>query len=90
MKDKIKALLKIRKQEKLSAGFQRWEKEREEFTVRLKKGHSPKDGELINFMEGLTPGGMDRNGRQVSFVEKGRSLAGEDGRIGERGPRISK
>lgn len=33
-------------------------------------------GELVNMLEGLTPSGKDRQGRQVSFIERGRARRG--------------
>jgi hypothetical protein len=49
-------------------------------------------GELANILEGLTPSGKDKRGRQVSFVEKGTDFYGNRGtvtRIGSSSKRIS-
>jgi hypothetical protein len=50
-------------------------------------------GELCNMLEGLTPSGKDKRGRQVSFVEKGTNIYGNTGsvsRVGGKVQRISK
>lgn len=51
---------------KLSAAARAWEDERSEAA---KRPESLEAGEIANMIEGLTPSGKDRQGRQVSFVE---------------------
>jgi len=46
-------------------------------------------GELANMIEGLTPDGRDRQGRRVSFAERGVAALGDQRRISTPPERIS-
>lgn len=69
LKEKLEKLKRAR--ESRSGSLKEWEKKRTEFVERCRKGESPEGGELVNFLEGLTPDGYDRKGRKVSFIERG-------------------
>ena len=51
-----------------------WRRKRAEFAQRCREGYSPIAGEIRNFVEGYTPDGFDKQGRRVSFVERGESV----------------
>ena len=57
-----------------AAALLAWTKQREEFRQAVLRGYEPMDGELANVIDGLTPDGVDRQGRKVSFVEYGRQF----------------
>jgi hypothetical protein len=64
-----------------------WKAERSAWSERCLKGYSPPAGEIANVAEGLTPGGKDKQGRQVSFVERGTSIWGRPfQRLSDREP----
>lgn len=87
-KERLKRLKKERRRK--GATIRTWKKERAEFAQKCKDGRSPEGGELANFMDGLTPAGYDKNGKKVSFVERGKDILGSSERIGGKVVRISK
>jgi len=50
-----------------------WKAERAAWSAASLAGYDAPAGEVCNMLEGLTPSGRDRKGRQVSFVERGKS-----------------
>lgn len=87
-KKRLKRLKKER--ERRDASFRTWKRERKEFAQRCKDGHSPEAGELANFMDSLTPDGHDKNGKKVSFIEKGKDILGSGSGLAGKAIRISK
>lgn len=53
-----------------------WKEKRERWAKRYKEhpGIDAPAGELANMIDGLTPDGYDKQGRKVSFVERGEDL----------------
>jgi hypothetical protein len=75
-KEKLKGLIKGLLKEKKAVELTEFERKRREFADRIMKGYSPSTGELANYIEGLTHDGYDRQGRKVSFIERGESIFG--------------
>jgi len=80
MKEKLKDLIKGFLKEKKTVELSEFEQKRREFSERISRGYSPSTGELANFIEGLTADGYDRNGRKVTFIEKGANVFGRRSR----------
>lgn len=47
-------------------------------------------GEVVNMLDELTPDGCDKNGKKVSFVERGKDVLGSGSGIAGKAVRISK
>ena len=82
MKNRLKKLIRELLKEKKGIGETEYSRKRREFGDLLMKGYEPPGGELVNFLEGLTPDGYDKLGRKVSFVERG-SIFGSGARPGK-------
>jgi len=76
LKERLRRLKKEKESRARGASFRKWKKERAEFTQKCREGYSPEAGELANMIDGLTPDGYNKNGKKVSFVERGWSGSG--------------
>jgi len=76
LKERVKGLLK----EKQAAGLSEYERKRREFAERVQRGYSPSDGELLNFLDGMTADGFDKRGVKVGFIERGTPAYGRKAR----------
>jgi hypothetical protein len=55
----------------ISTAEETWRAERAAWSAAVQSGYQAPAGEIANVMDGLTPRGVDKKGRKVSFVETG-------------------